>query len=124
MFRPSPMKEGRQLHRELIELKAERTELLNRIKGLLAGLGLTIAVDAKLPARLEKLKQWDDTTVPSALSSGGILREFERCWQLVMRQIRELERERAQKIRTDPSPQAKQTRRLMTLTPRSRQKQG
>ena len=27
--------EGRQLHRELIELKAERTELLNRIKGWL-----------------------------------------------------------------------------------------
>ena len=105
--------DGRQLHRELIELKAERTELLNRIKGLLAGLGLTIAVDAKLPARLEKLRQWDDTTVPSALKA-HILREFER-WQLVMRQIRELERERAQKIRTDPSTQAKQTRRLMTL---------
>ena len=30
----------RQLHRELIELKAERTELANRIKGLLAGAGL------------------------------------------------------------------------------------
>ena len=105
--------DGRQLHRELIELKAERTELLNRIKGLLAGLGLTIAVDAKLPVRLEKLRQWDNTTVPSALKA-RILREFER-WQLVMRQIRELERERAQKIRTDPSTQAKQTRRLMTL---------
>jgi transposase len=105
--------DGRQLHRELIELKAERTELLNRIKGLLAGLGLTIAVDAKLPARLEKLKQWDNTTVPAALKA-RILREFER-WQLVMRQIRELERERAQKIRTDTSPQAKQARRLMTL---------
>ena len=105
--------DGRQLHRELIELKAERTELLNRIKGLLAGLGLTIAVDAKLPARLERLKQWDNTTVPSALKA-RILREFER-WQLVLRQIRELERERAQKIRTDPSPQAEQTRRLMTL---------
>jgi transposase len=105
--------DGRQLHRELIELKAERTELLNRIKGLLAGLGLTIAVDAKLPVRLEKLKQWDNTTVPSALKA-RILREFER-WQLVMRQIRELETERAQKIRTDPSPQGEQTRRLMTL---------
>ena len=51
--------------------------------------------------------------MPSALKA-RILREFER-WQLVMRQIRELERERAQKIRTDPSTQAKQTRRLMTL---------
>ena len=50
----------RQLHRELIELKSERTELANRIKGLLAGLGLNIVVDDKLPARLEKLRQWDE----------------------------------------------------------------
>ena len=42
----------RQLHRELIELKAERTELANRIKGLLAGLGLNIAVNAQLVVRL------------------------------------------------------------------------
>ena len=39
----------RQLHRELIELKAERTELANRIKGLLAQFGLKIVVDANLP---------------------------------------------------------------------------
>src|SRR6516162_7666843 len=44
----------RQLHRELIELKAERTELANRIKGLLAGLGLNIVVCDKLPSRLER----------------------------------------------------------------------
>ena len=37
--------DGRQLHRELIELKSERTELANRIKGLLAGLGLNIVVE-------------------------------------------------------------------------------
>jgi transposase len=42
----------RQLHRELIELKANRTELHNRIKGFLAGLGLSVVIDAKLPARL------------------------------------------------------------------------
>ena len=59
----------RQLHRELIELKAERTELLNRIKGLLAGLGLSIVVDAKLPGRLGKLRQWDDAAVPPALKA-------------------------------------------------------
>jgi transposase len=103
----------RQLHRELIELKAERTELLNRIKGLLAGLGLSIMVDAKLPARLGRLRQWDDAAVPPALQA-RILREFER-WQLVVRQIRELETERAREIRTDASPQGEQTRRLMTL---------
>ena len=97
----------RQLHRELIEVKAERTELINRIKGLLAGLGLNIVVDDKLPGRLEKLRQWDNALVPPALQA-RILREFER-WQLVVRQIRELETERARQIRTDPSPQGEQT---------------
>ena len=103
----------RQLHRELIEVKAERTELINRIKGLLAGLGLNIVVDNKLPGRLEKLRQWDNALVPPALRA-RILREFER-WQLVVRQIRELETERARQIRTDTSPQGEQTRRLVSL---------
>jgi transposase len=103
----------RQLHRELIELKAERTELSNRIKGLLAGLGLNIVVDDKLPDRLGKLRQWDNATVPAALQA-RILREFQR-WQLVVSQIRELETERARQIRTDASRQGEQVRRLMTL---------
>ena len=39
----------RQLHRELIELKAQRTEHTNRIKGLLAGLGLSAADRRRVP---------------------------------------------------------------------------
>jgi transposase len=66
----------RQLHRELIELKSERTELANLIKGLLAGLGLSIVVSDKLPGRLEKLRQWDEAVLPAALKA-RILREFE-----------------------------------------------
>jgi transposase len=103
----------RQLHRELIELKADRTELLNRIKGLLAGLGLNVVIDAKLPVRLEKLRQWDGAEVPPGFK-GRILRDFERL-QLVLRQIRELESQRAREIREDPSPQGEQIRRLMSL---------
>ena len=103
----------RQLHRELIELKAERTELSNRIKGLLAGLGLSVVINAKLPVRLGKLRQWDEAALPPALQA-RILREFER-WQLVMRQIRELEAQRRHEIRTDKSPQGEQTRRLIRL---------
>jgi transposase len=105
--------DGRQLHRELIELKSERTELANRIKGLLAGLGLSIVVSDKLPDRLEKLRQWDEAELPAALKA-RILREFER-WQLVGRQINDLESQRAREIRTDQSPQGEQTRRLMSL---------
>jgi transposase len=106
--------DGRQLHRELIELKAQRTELANRIKGLLAGLGLGVFVDAKLPARLEKMRQWDNAELPPALK-GRILREFER-WRLVTSQIGDLEAERAREIREGTSAQTEQVRRLMQLS--------
>ena len=103
----------RQLHRELIELKAERTELSNRIKGLLAGLGLSVVVNSRLPVRLDKLRQWDKTEVPPAIKA-RILREFER-WRLVGQHVGELEAQRRREIRTDKSPQGEQTRRLIEL---------
>jgi hypothetical protein len=93
-------RDRRQLHRELIELKAERTELLNRIKSLLAGLGLSTLVNDKLTDRLGKLRQWDNAAVPPALQA-RILREFER-WQLVVRQISELEAQRVREIPPTP----------------------
>ncbi len=52
-----------------------------------------------------------DTAVPPALKR-RILHEFER-WQLIERQISELETQRRVEIRTDPSPQGEQVRRLM-----------
>jgi transposase len=105
--------DGRQLHRELIELKEERTMMVNRIKGLLAGLGLGVLVDGRLPERLQKLRQWDNAELPPGLKA-RILREFER-WQLIGRQISELETQRAREIREDTSAQGEQTRRLMSL---------
>jgi transposase len=105
--------DGRQLHRELIELKEEHTMMVNRIKGLLAGLGLGVLVDKRLPARLQQLRQWDDAELPPGLTA-RILREFER-WQLIGRQISELEAQRAREIREDTSAQGEQTRRLMGL---------
>jgi transposase len=103
--------DGRQLHRELVELKGERTTLVNRIKGLVAGLGLRVKVDGELPATLESLRQWDDTPVPPALKR-RVLHEFER-WQLIGRQIDELETQRRVEIRTDPAHEGEQVRRLM-----------
>jgi transposase len=103
----------RQLHRELIELKSARTEIVNRIKGLLACLGLAITVDDHLPERLVNLRQWDDTEVPQAFYQ-RILRQFER-WQLIARQIHDLETERTQQIRDQETPQVEQVQRLLEL---------
>src|SRR5262245_21663869 len=83
----------RQLHRALIALKAQRTEHTSRIKGLLAGLGLAAHIDGEFLERLDGLRQWDGTELPSGLR-GRILREYER-WRLVGRPIHDLEAERA-----------------------------
>ena len=99
--------DGRQLHREQVELKCERTKLVNLIKGLCASFGLDIVVDAGLPEEIDTLRQWDAAELPKGVKQ-RILNAYER-WQLVSSQIRELENERARKIRTDTSTQAEMT---------------
>ena len=103
----------RQLHRELIALKAERTALINTIKGLLAGLGLEASVDEDFPERLQNLRQRNGLGVPPELSS-RLLRAFER-WQLVGRQIEALEQQRTQRICQDKSRAVDQVRWLLNL---------
>jgi transposase len=103
----------RQLHRELIALKARRTEHTNRIKGLLAGLGLSALIDAEFLERLEGLRQWDGTDLPTGLRQ-RILREYER-WRLVGRQIHDLEAERTRQIRDPETAQGEQVRLLLQL---------
>jgi transposase len=103
----------RQRHRELIDLKGQRTEHTNRIKGLLADLGLDIVVNAELPRRLEELRQWDGASVPARLKA-RILREFAR-WRQVDEQIRLLSTEQRRAVRDDAEPQVEQVRRLLTL---------
>lgn len=97
----------RQLHRDLLELKAQRTEHTNRIKGLLAGQGLDAPrIDENFPEALAELRTWDGQAAPPELQQ-RLRREHER-WQLVDRQIKDLERERARRIRgtTDARKQA------------------
>ena len=112
---PSPEEENaRQLHRELETLKSEQTAHGNRIKGLLAGCGLTVKIDRHLPKWLKHVRLWDGTTVPVELKA-RVLREFERM-QAVNRQIRELEKDRARQIRTeDRDPCILKMRKLMGL---------
>jgi len=103
----------RQLHRELIALKAERTAHINTIKGLLASLGLAASIDEDFPKHLQEFRQWNGLGVPPELSA-RLLRVFER-WRLVGRQIQELERERIQRIRQDETRAVDQVRWLLNL---------
>jgi transposase len=111
---PSPQDEdGRQLHRELITLKNGRTEHINRIKGLLASIGLAIAVDRRLPERLDGLRQWDEKPLPADLRA-RILREYDR-WFLVDSHIRSLEVEQVRRVRDDATPGVESIRQLFGL---------
>ena len=80
----------------MVKPKAEWTAQSNSIKGLLAGLGLCVIVDKTLPAQSEKPRQWDGAKLPPRLEQ-RLLREFER-WQLIDRQIHDLEAERMAKM--------------------------
>jgi len=106
--------DARQLHRELQELKDERTEHINRIKGLLASQGLAAPeVNKQLPAWLSEVRTWDGAPLPPELHQ-RLLREMER-WELLNRQIKELEDERRKRIRCDDIPHVDKVRALLDL---------
>jgi transposase len=103
----------RQRHRELIDLKGQRTEHSNRIKGLLATFGLDALVNAEFPRRLERLRQWDGEPLPPQVTE-RILREFAR-WQQVDEQVRALSSEQRRAVRDDAEPQVELVRQLLGL---------
>ena len=106
--------DARQLHRELETLRKEQTAHSNRIKGLLSSCGVTLEVDRQLAKRLKQLRLWDGSPLPRELHQ-RLLREFERM-QVVNRQIRQLEKERARRIRREEKdPAVGQIRTLMGL---------
>jgi transposase len=112
---PSAVAEdARQLHRELQELKDERTEHVNRIKGLLTSQGLAAPeVNKDFASWLSAARLWDGSALPLELHQ-RLLRELER-WVLLGEQIRTLEDERRQRIRCDATPHVDQVRRLLDL---------
>jgi len=111
---PSTEDEGlRQPQRELLALKKERTQHINRMKGLLAGLGLGAVIAPTFPERLPALRQWDGHPVPALLQE-RLLREFAR-WSLVQRQIQDLENAEARMVRNDQQRHVEQVRTLISI---------
>jgi transposase len=106
--------DARQLHRELQDLKGERTGHVNRMKGLLAGQGVELEeVNGKFADWLAGVRLWDGQGVPAELQQ-RLLREYER-WQLVGEQIRRLEQLRRERLRTGTSKQLDMVRKLLGL---------
>jgi transposase len=103
----------RHLHRQLGTLKKDRTRYINRIKGLLAVQGVRIPVGRDFLERLDSVALWDESPLPSGLRS-RLEREY-ACLQLAEKQIKELEAERSQAIRTSDDPSVEKVRRLLRL---------
>ena len=106
--------DGRQLHRELEALKDERTQHVNRLKGLLASQGVELRqVDEGFAEWLAAVRCWDGSALPGELQA-RLLRELAR-WRFVDEQIRELEKERLKRSRCDDTPHVAKVRRLLGL---------
>jgi transposase len=111
---PSPQEEDqRQLHRELLALKRERTHHINRIKGLLISQGVSLALKADFLPQLEAVRLWDGTQLLPGLRQ-SLLREYQR-YQLVQEQVHQIELERREAIRTGDTLAIRQVRHLLQL---------
>ena len=113
--------DARHLHRELKTLRGERTEHINRIKGLLIGMGIDVGKMAlRLPEKLGELRlDWETQTDPQGapLPAGlqaQLRREYERL-ALVERQIDQIEGQRAEAIGRGRGAGVEKVRRLMNL---------
>ena len=103
----------RQLHRELLALKQDRTRVTNRIAGLLATVGVLIKVDARFRDRLDRLMQWNGQPLPDALRV-RLAREWEKV-ELLTRQVHDLERARRALLRESHDEAVALVRRLLQL---------
>jgi len=112
---PSPEAEdARHLHRELLTLKAERTRVTNRIKGLLAAQGLSVSSLARgFPEQLDVLRLWDGSPLPPRLHE-RLLREWHHRNRIVER-VRLIERLQTEQLQDDSNPAISMVRQLMTL---------
>jgi len=111
---PSPEAEDkRHLHRQLTTRKVDRTRHTNRIKGLLAGQGVRMPVGTDFLERLDKVRLWDGSALLKGLRA-RLEREY-TCLQFVNQQIKELETERTEAIRTSDDPSVEKVRQLIRL---------
>jgi len=113
--------DGRRNHRERDRLVKEQGQHSSRIKSLLALQGVTLTtVNRWLPKKLDELRIWDGSPLPSALKE-EILREHVR-WHLVHQQLLKLEADRETALRAStpapagtPSTQLDEARSLTAL---------
>lgn len=108
------VEDHRHLHRELTDLKEQRTQHTNRIKGYLANQGVCLGkVKDDFPGRIARQQLWNGEPLPAGLRA-RLLCEYQR-FQLVQEQIKALEAERREALRHSTQPEIEQVRQLLRL---------
>jgi transposase len=105
--------DNRHLHRALKTFKSDRTRHVNRLKGLLVGQGVRLPVNANFPERVDRVRLWNGEPIPSGLQS-RLQQEFAG-FQFVDGQIKALQAQRRELLRTSEDPSVEQVRRLLRL---------
>lgn len=91
--------DARHLNREMRSIKTEKTAHTNRIKSLLATQGIkSVTIDEAFPQQLDQLQTADGHWLRDGLKA-RLRREFDRL-ALAVEQIRELQMQQAQMLRT------------------------
>jgi transposase len=103
----------RQLHRELMTARRDRTRITNRIKALLFAQGIRLSALADLPRLLPSLQLWDGSALPRMLRS-----RLEREWTqvvLLTERIQALITERRELLGSAKDPGTECARKLLRL---------
>lgn len=103
----------RHLHRQLHTLKKERTRYILRIKSLLVTQGVKLSVGPHFLEDLAEARLWDGSPIPPLLHR-RLVREY-RLKQLIDAEIKALEQERRELIRTSEHPSVEMVRQLLKL---------
>ena len=103
----------RQLHRDLADLKTERSREINRTKGLLISQGISLETRGRAKIDLDAVRLWDGSPLPEGIRCR--LRRAQERLEFLSCQIRELERQRAEELDHSAGVDIKQTRQLMEL---------
>jgi transposase len=103
----------RHLHRALKTAKGGRTAVTNRIKGLLATVGVRLKEIVELPRVLDRLRLWNGKELPRWLKA-----RVEQDWQereQLQRRIAELEKQRRELLRRGKDSGSECARKLIQL---------
>jgi transposase len=105
--------DSRQLHRALKTFKSDRTRHSNRLKGLLVGQGVRLPVNAEFSERMTRVRLWNGDPIPPGLQA-RLQQEFAG-FQFTDGQIKALEAQRRELLRTSDDPSVELVRRLLRL---------